>query len=100
MRCDSFRIKRIGGKTYCSGVVLIVMLLLLSLNCRKVDRDINNNQQNAEEWDPRNVSRSPGLSYAPSIAIDNEGSVHLYGLMTHRVTMKYSIPLKSQIVIG
>lgn len=76
MRCDSFRIKRIGSKTYCRGVVLIVMLLLLSLNCRKVDRNDNNNQQQ-EEWDPRNVSRNYTQSFAPSIAVAHDGTIYI-----------------------
>ena len=60
-------------------IVFVLVLLSLPLfSCRRLDRDNDHNdQQNAEEWDPRNVSRSPGLSYAPSIAIDNEGNVHL-----------------------
>jgi len=59
-------------------VFVLVLLPLPIFSCRRLDRDNDhNNQQNAEEWDPRNVSRSPGLSYAPSIAIDNEGNVHL-----------------------
>lgn len=59
-------------------IVLVLVLLSLSLfSCRKLDMDNAHNNSQREEWDPRNVSRSPGLSYAPSIAIDNEGNVHL-----------------------
>jgi len=59
-------------------IVLVLVLLSLSLfSCRKLDMDSDRNNSQQEEWDPRNVSRSPGLSYAPSIAIDNEGNVHL-----------------------
>ena len=59
-------------------IVLVLVLLFLSLfSCRKLDMDSDRNNSQQEEWDPRNVSRSPGLSYAPSIAIDNEGNVHL-----------------------
>jgi len=62
----------------CKIVFVLVLSFLSILGCRRPDRDNgDNNNQQQEEWDPRNVSRSPGLSYAPSIAVDNEGNVHL-----------------------
>jgi len=60
-------------------IVFVLVLSFLSiLNCRRFDRDNgDNNNQQQEEWDPRNVSRDEGDSYVSSIAIDNEGNIHL-----------------------
>ena len=61
----------------CKIVLVLVLLFLPIFSCRKLDMDSDRNNSQQEEWDPKNVSGSPGLSYAPSIAIDNEGNVHL-----------------------
>jgi len=59
----------------CKIVFVLVLLSLSLFSCRRLDRDNDhNNQQNAEEWDPRNVSRDEGVSYVSSIAIDNKGN--------------------------
>ena len=60
-------------------IVFVLVLSFLSiLNCRRFDRDNgDNNNQQQEEWDPRNISRNEGGSYVFSIVVDNEGKVHL-----------------------
>ena len=59
-------------------IVLVLVLLFLSLfSCRKLDMDNARNNSQQEEWDPRNVSRNYTQSFAPHIAVADDGTIYL-----------------------